>query len=43
MSGQYSAARAALRRAADVLEERPYMDPVAYLRECGDELEEDEW
>lgn len=35
----YADVRMALRRCADVLEARPWMDPVKYLRECADELE----
>lgn len=37
----YPLVREALRRAADVLEERPYMDPVQYLRGCAEELEDE--
>ena len=39
---RYPDAVEALRRAADVLEQRPDLSPVEYLRDCARELEHDE-
>ena len=41
MADEYAPVREALRRAADVLEQRPQLDPVQYLRDCANELEDE--